>query len=156
MPRGRPPTPKKLNDLKGEPGRRRRYESEPDPPDGVPDCPDHLDEIAREEWASVCGHLQSMGLLSSADRTAIELYCISYSRYRRAVENCQKFGDVILGSNKRVPMISPYATIQNQVFEQCRKLLVEFGLTPSARARMRVSDGKKSSNKWDGLLNVVA
>lgn len=155
MPRGRPPTPKKLNDLKGDPGRRRRYETEPEAPEGTPDCPDHLDEIAREEWESVTTHLQSMGLLSTADRAAIELYCISYSRYRRAVENCQKYGDVILSPNKKVPMISPYATIQNQAFEQCRKLLLEFGLTPAARARMRVRDERKPKSKWDGLLNVV-
>lgn len=155
MPRGRPPTPKKLNDLKGDPGRRRRKEVEPEPPEGMPELPNHLDDIAKEEWKSVTAHLQSMGLLSAADRASIEMYCISYSRYRRAVDQCQKYGDVILSPNKKVPMISPYSTIQNQAFEQCRKLLIEFGLTPAARSRMRVSEQKTPTSKWDGLLKVV-
>lgn len=155
MPKGRPPKPKILNDLRGDPGKRRRNAVEPEAPEGMPVCPDHLDEIAKQEWKSVTAHLKSMGLLSTADRSAIEMYCISYSRYRRAVENCQKYGDVILSPNKQVPMISPYSTIQNQAFEQCRKLLIEFGLTPSARARMRITDEKKTDSKWDGFLKVV-
>lgn len=49
MLRGRPPQSKKLNDLKGDLGRHRRKEVEPEPPKGIPELPDHLDDIATEE-----------------------------------------------------------------------------------------------------------
>jgi phage terminase small subunit len=62
-----------------------------------------------------------MGLLSSADATAIELYCTAYSRYGKAAEHVQKYGDVILSPNKKYPMLSPWATAMNQAWEQCRK-----------------------------------
>ena len=89
--------------------------------------PDHLDDIARQEWHEITTVLADINLLSKADHASLELYCISYSRYRRAAENVQKFGDVILSPNKKYPMISPWATVMNQAFEQYRKLLVDSG-----------------------------
>lgn len=80
MPRGRIPQPKVINDLRGDPGKRRRNTREPQPPKGWPEKPDHLDEIASKEWDSVCELLDEMGLLSRADKTAIEIYVQAYSR----------------------------------------------------------------------------
>jgi hypothetical protein len=68
--RGGIPTPKILNDLRGNPGKRRHKTKEPEPPKGWPDKPDHLDEIASQEWDSVCQLLDDMHLLSKADRAS--------------------------------------------------------------------------------------
>lgn len=84
MPKGRIPKPKAINDLRGDTHKRRRHKAEPEPPKGNPQYPDHLDEIARQEWKSVTEQLEKMGLLSSADATALELYFSAYSCYRHA------------------------------------------------------------------------
>jgi len=139
MPRGRIPQPKVINDLKGDPSKRRRNTKEPQPPTGWPDKPDYLDPIASEEWDTICGLLDDMGLLSRADRCAIEMYCSAYSRYRAAEENVRRFGEVIISPKNKYPMISPYTTVLNKNLDQCRKLLIEFGLTPASRARMRTA-----------------
>ena len=94
--RGRPPVPKAINELRGDPGRRRRYEKEPEAPSGIPDCPEHLDNIAKAEWFATASILKDMGLLSRADRAALEMYCSAYSRYRKAAEHVAKYGEVIL------------------------------------------------------------
>ncbi len=94
MPRGRIPKPKVVNDLKGDPGKRRRYSVEPEPPKDHPECPAHLGEIAKEEWEYTCRQLSDMGLLSRADKTSLEMYCSAYERYRKAEQHIAEHGDI--------------------------------------------------------------
>ena len=155
MPRGRPPTPKVLNDLKGDPGRRRRYQREPEPPSGAPKCPDYLDAIAQQEWVEVCQHLADMRLLSRADKTALELYCVAYSRYRKAQENVAKYGSVIFAGKDKYPMKSPWACEQDKQHDLLKGMLTEFCLTPAARARARVDISEKPSGGITSYLNVA-
>lgn len=149
MPRGRIPNPKAINDLRGDPGRRRRYEKEPTPPTGIPSCPDYLDEIAKGEWSEIVGILKDMNLMSLADGRLLEIYCTSYSRWRRALVNVAKYGEVILDKKSGKLVTSPYAHIASRMQEEMRKCLLEFGMTPAARSRMRVSiEPPKPENKW--------
>ncbi len=153
MPRGRPPKPTTLHFLNGDPSKTRRYRTEPPTLDGRPEAPEYLDDMAKKEWEAITTILADMNLLSRADRAALELYCGAYSRYRRAQEQVAKFGEVILSPNKKFPMPSPYATAMNSAFEQMRKMLIEFGLTPASRARMSLPvQEKKSGSKWAGLV----
>src|SRR5687768_3708732 len=82
--RGRKPKPTLLKILDGNPGKRPINESEPNAPDGVPDCPDWLDDEAKAEWARVIPELREMGLLSRADRPALAAYCTAWSRWVQA------------------------------------------------------------------------
>jgi P27 family predicted phage terminase small subunit len=153
MPRGRIPQPRILNDLKGDPHKRRRHESEPTPPADRPACPQHLDEIARQEWDFITAQLDQMGLLSAADKTALELYCQAYARYRRAEAVVAKYGEVIVAPETKYPMVSPYVSVMNRNLDTCRRMLVEFGLTPAARSRMRVQqEGTVVASKWAKLV----
>lgn len=159
MPKGRPPRPTKLQvELRGDPSKRRRNTTEPEPPQGAPDCPQHVqdDPVAFAEWKSICNQLDSMGLLSTTDGRSLELYVQTYSRYRKAEEQVKRYGDVFLVGDKKYPQVSPYYTAMNRYSDDCRKWLVEFGLTPAARSRMRISVEKQSTNgKWSGILPVV-
>lgn len=122
--------------LAGDPSKRKRYQTEPTPPEGKPTPPNYLDAVARAEWDAVTTILDDMGLLSGADRAALEMYCVAYSRMRHAQEQVAKFGSIILSPNKKYPMQSPYASELNTTEGQCRRWLQEFGLTPASRARM--------------------
>ncbi|MBI1348028.1 phage terminase small subunit P27 family [bacterium] len=154
MAKGRIPKPKAINDLKGDPHKRRRHKAEPDPPKNRPTCPDHLDDFARQEWESVTEQLDQMGLLSSADATALELYCSAYARYRHAEEMVKKYGEVIVSPVNKYPMVSPYSTVLNKNLETCRRLLLEFGLTPASRSRCAIQK-KDDSNGWGEFFKVV-
>src|SRR5436190_18229860 len=95
MPAGRIPKPKAVSDLKGGHWRRKN-KKEPEPPINRPECPEYLDAIAKAEWEYVTLQLESMGLLSSADRGAIELLCVAYSEYRRCLAMIAKYGSVLV------------------------------------------------------------
>lgn len=103
---------------------------------GVPRRPDHLDDHGREAWDSVTAELAKLGCLSTAEAFAIELYCVVYSRWRKAIDGLNSDGITTttdLGSIKGNPAM--------QVIAQCERtmssMLSEFGLTPSSRSRVK-------------------
>jgi P27 family predicted phage terminase small subunit len=155
MAQGRIPKPKALNDLKGDTHKRRRHQAEPVPPKNHPTCPEHLDEGAKNKWTELTKELEQMGLLSSADADALEMYCSAYARYRKAEEMVKKFGEVILSPVNKYPMISPYSTVMNKNLETCRRLLIEFGLTPAARSRCAITPKGGDTSGWGEYFKVV-
>lgn len=136
--RGRKPVPTTLKLLEGNPGRRPLNAQEPQPAVAIPDCPAFLDNVDREEWTRTATLLAEMGLLTAADRTALAAYCVAYSRWVEAEAQVKKYGTIVKSPEKGFPMKSPYLTVADQALETMRKLMVEFGLTPSSRSRIRV------------------
>ncbi|TWU03061.1 Phage terminase, small subunit [Symmachiella macrocystis] len=134
--RGRKPKPTALKTLEGNPGKRPLNAREPHAKPEVPDCPEHLDDIARAEWFRTAKVLIDMGLLTLADRSALAAYCVAYSRWVHAEEQVKKYGTIVKSPAKGFPMKSPYLTVADQAMEAMRKLMVEFGLTPSSRSRI--------------------
>ena len=143
--RGRKPKPTTLKIIEGNPGKRPLNDREPIPPETIPDCPDWLDQTAQQEWERMSNILQEMGLLTTADRSALAAYCVAYSRWVQAEQQVQKFGTIVKSPEKGFPMKSPYLTVADQALEAMRKLMVEFGLTPSSRSRIRVPEGRDRS-----------
>jgi P27 family predicted phage terminase small subunit len=130
--------------LEGNPGKRPLNDREPLAPEGVPECPGFLNEEARAEWFRCATILNDMGLLSPAYRSALAAYCVVYSRWVHAEEQVLKYGTIIKSPDKGFPLISPYLIVANQSLEQMRKFMVEFGLTPSSRSRIRVPEGSQA------------
>ena len=60
-----------------------------------------------------------------------------------------KLGQIVKSPDKGFPMKSPYLTIADQAVETMRKFLVEFGLTPSSRSRIRISGGNDPASEFD-------
>lgn len=139
--RGRKPKPTTLKLLTGNPGKRRLNDREPNSPAGIPICPDWLDDEAKAEWGRVTQELDAMGVLTLADRSALSAYCKAWSRWVEAEEQVRKFGMIVKSPEKGFPMKSPYLSVADQALEAMRKLLVEFGLTPSSRSRLRLPGG---------------
>ena len=152
--RGRKPRPTVLRKLEGNPGHRPLNDREPVPPAGVPECPEYLDEEARAEWFRTCAALRQMGLLSAADRTALAAYCTVYSRWVAAEAQVRKFGAIVKSPQKGFPMKSPYLSIADQAMEAMRKFMIEFGLTPSSRSRIRVPEDATAANEFDQFLEA--
>ena len=145
MTRGRKPKPTAVKLLAGNPGRRPLNAQEPIAPEGIPDCPDYLDDEARAEWMRTAAVLREMGLMSKADRTALAAYCVTYSRWVDAERSVKKFGTIVKSPDKGFPMKSPYLCIAESSLEQMRKLLIEFGLTPSSRSRVKAGEHRPQS-----------
>jgi P27 family predicted phage terminase small subunit len=152
--KGRKPTPTMLKVLSGNPGKRPLNEHEPVAPQGVPEPPAWLDAEAKAEWDRVTADLAGMGLLSRADRPALTALCVAWSRWVEAEAQVKKFGTVVKSPEKGFPMKSPYLSIADQALETMRKLMVEFGLTPSSRSRIKIPDGGEAGDEFDRFMEA--
>lgn len=152
--RGRKPKPTVLKLIEGNPGKRPLNCGEPAPPVGLPDCPEFLDAEARAEWKRVGPLLEGMGLVTLVDRAALAAYCVAYSRWVHAEAQVARFGTIVKSPEKGFPMKSPYLTVADQALESMRKFMVEFGLTPSSRSRIRVFDGGPVADEFDAFVGA--
>jgi P27 family predicted phage terminase small subunit len=135
--RGRKPKPTLEKVLAGE-RKGRVNASPPATARGLPICPDHIDADphAREAWEGIVPKLAAVGVLTELDGHALALYCTTYSRWRKACEGIRTGGVTSFtdqGSLKSNPAVS--------VASQCERfmaaILLEFGLTPSSRSRVK-------------------
>jgi len=155
MTRGRKPVPTALRLLRGNPRRRPVNMKEPKPaPLVTHDPPAWLDPDARAEWERIAPMLTRLGVLTETDADALAAYCEAWVTWKQATERMRKFGMVVKRSSKdgELPVISPYVKIAHHAMGQLRAFLVEFGMTPSARARIHTAAPEKPESKWAGKL----
>jgi len=95
----------------GNPGRRPlRWDAEPSP--GRPERPEWLDPVGLDMWERTVAHLESLGLLFAVDEAAIALLADVWAKYRE--------------------------TRDWKLAVRVQSLLSEFGLTPRARAGLKI------------------
>ncbi len=134
---GRKPKPTALKVLAGNPGKRKLNDREPKPRAVIPKCPKILQGEARSEWRRIAKKLHALGLLTEIDGAALTTYCLTWARLVDAEEKLRQHGTIIISPNG-FPVQSPYLSIATKATEQLVRVLVEFGMTPSSRARVQV------------------
>jgi P27 family predicted phage terminase small subunit len=156
---GRKKKPINLVVLEGNPG-KRKIPATPQPPSDMPDPPKHLDAYGLEEWDRIAHGLNVMGVLSQVDQSALAAYCMAYSRWRTAEEEMQKRvakGGALAGLVDKTAagniIQNCLVGIANKAAADMVRYAAEFGMTPSARARLGVGSEKPKS-KFEGLISV--
>ena len=83
-------------------------------------------------------------MFNAADRSALELYCVTFSGWRQAVDMVARHGAVIqmTTSSGVFPKRNPFDIIRERNAALCSRLLREFGLTPTAKNRTDNNDGE--------------
>lgn len=104
-----------------------------------PPPPKELDKVAKAEWERITAILSRQRVLTESDTAALMIYCTSYSQYREAQKAIQEHGTVVVSATG-TPVRNPYLTVQNSAWDRIRPLLAEFGLTPTARARLQLDE----------------
>ena len=142
--RGPAPTPTSILKLHGSTlATKERLAREVNGPAGVPDCPDWLDDEAKAKWELLVTMLNYMGVLTRIDAEPLGRYCHIWSRWRKAEEFLSKHGDVYPlkddAGNVKCLQQFPQVAIANKLAQQLTKLEAEFGMTPSARARLQIN-----------------
>lgn len=138
MSKGRKAIPSKIHQLRGLPGKRPLNDLEPKPPEGMPECPQHLDDLAREEWARAGAILDDIGLMTGLDMAVLAGYCQSYSEWARATTEVQKLGLVYKRADG-TPGLNPYLRVSRESYDRMLKAAVLLGLSPSSRAGLKVN-----------------
>lgn len=154
MARGRRPKPSGMRVFEGNRSKEPLNDREPMPPAGVPECPEHLGEDAKAEWYRTVKVLKDMGLLSLADRSALAAYCAAYGRWIWAEAEVLRTGAVVF-TEKGFPMKNPALCISDQAVETMRKFMIEFGLTPAARSKIKVPQKGKAADELEGFLEAT-
>jgi P27 family predicted phage terminase small subunit len=116
---------------------KRRREVKPEV--AIPSAPSLLDAEAKREWRRISVVLAKLELLTEIDRAALAMYCTAYSRWWAAEKKVREHGQIMKGKSGAL-FQNPYLGIANRAFTQMHKMLVEFGMTPSARAKLNVLD----------------
>ena len=151
MTRGRKPQPTRLRLLKGNTGRRRPNNREPSPTVQAPPRPDFLSGPAAEKWDELAPYLVGLRLMTIGDGPALAALCQAWGRYCAAEKQLAEQGPVVTSPNGYgIP--SPWLAISNQAHDQMRKLLTEFGLTPSSRSRVEIVAEPKSKSKLAAFM----
>jgi len=158
--RGRKPKPNHLRVIEGNPGKRAINPNEPKPPisEGLTP-PTHLNSDGKREWRRIARQLELLGLLSDIDRGALGAYCQSYGIEAQASRGLKAYARTPAGKKLGMLAETPSgALIQHPLVGVARrarldmvKFAAEFGMTPSARSRVKVEPGDKGS-KFAGLV----
>lgn len=145
--RGRKPKPVELKVINGEKRPSRLNPNSPDPERKVPKAPRYLNARAREEWDRITEELGRLNMLCELDRTELASYCICQARHMEAEELLEKTGLLDTDADGRA-IKNPLVEISSKHMELAHKFLIEFGMTPSSRARVKVPKKDDGKNKW--------
>lgn len=121
---GRRPTPTKIRQLEGNPGKRPLPENEWEPAPAIPEKPAGLGAHGSRMWDDLVMELEP--ILARVDGMGLELICRWYQHYREA-------------EKRRDPRASAEAS------KIMLRLMTEYGLSPSARTRVKSPGGKPRS-----------
>ncbi|PEA24593.1 phage terminase small subunit P27 family [Bacillus cereus] len=110
--------------------------------------PEWLDPVAKKEFERIASELLELDIITNVDVNALATYCDAYSDYVGCTKIIQEEGLLVEYTNKaaetnKVP--HPLLTKKKQLHEQMKALAVEFGLTPSARAKIVMPSAKKGT-----------
>lgn len=154
MPGGRPRTPTRVLQMRGT----HRADRHGDPADEVqfppitalPPAPGFLDELGAFEWNRVGHELVEKKLLTEADMAAFTLYCLNVSRVVAAERMITAQG-MTIKTPQGFLQAHPAVAIARQCGAEVRKFAQEFGMTPSARTRVRTVTAPPTKKKsgWD-------
>lgn len=148
MTKGRKPKPTNSKVIQGTFRKDRHAGSEATPDPAIPPPPEHLNQVASVEWGRVSQELYNCGLLTRVDRAALAAYCVVYARWVEAEEGVREKGMIYKTPNGAVQQ-SPLVGIANRSLDIMHKYLVEFGMTPSSRSRIKVDPPKEADkNKF--------
>jgi len=142
---GRRPLPTAVKKLRGNAGKRKLNDAEPKPKPGDPEMPEGLSAAAAAEWRSIAPELRQLGVLTKIDGKALAAYCHAFARWMEAEVEIRRLGIVVmepifngerfLGCKYKK---NPAVTISETAQKIMKAFLVEFGMTPSSRSRVRI------------------
>lgn len=143
----------------------------PDPPKGDPVPPKRLTGDAKKEWGRMIVRLTASKTLSTVDDGALYQYCRLFSETERLAKQQREAGQRVESLESRLEelqgevMVEAYQTLTTMVKVEAaygpqirmgrmalRTYLVEFGLTPASRGR--VKQASSAGDDDDGFSDL--
>ena len=136
--RGRPPVPTVIKELRGtnRADRGVTNEAKPPIPDFLPKPPTFMkSRWAKKIWRTYGRLLLDSGLLTDLDTVAFQMFCQAYGRWVEAEVALSK-EDLVLTSHNGNNYKNPRLTVAKEAWNELKRMLPEFGFSPSERTRI--------------------
>lgn len=143
---GRPRKPTALKVLEGNPGKRPLPKDEPQVPLTSSRPPAWLKGRGRRGWGWVEPIVRGMRVLTDADKQALALLCDALGEYVECREILRETGRTYETSNKlgeRMVKARPEVAMASDAWRRAARMMIEFGMTPSARSRVKATAEEK-------------
>lgn len=150
--------PTAIKKLLNNPGKRKLNDLEPEPPKGIPEMPKFLALEGRAEWNRIVPILKDMNVLTVADGKALAAYCSSYAQLVMAEAAISKYGilnatlDQVTGVAEL--KVNPAVRIKSDALRQMKSFLLEFGLTPASRSKLKINANTDPADALDDLFDA--
>jgi P27 family predicted phage terminase small subunit len=149
---GRKRQPFAVHKLKGSYRKDRHGVKVPEPEVAMPTPPKQVKGLALAEWDRLVPLLAQLKSISLLDRAALAAYCIEYGLYMKAISQLQ-LGRTLLGrTSKGTKSPHPLLRVANRALGNMLRIASEFGLTPSARAKLQID---ASAGEKDPLADLL-
>lgn len=113
----------------------------------VPEAPEWLSEDARAAWDELAAILAPMRVVSPSDAVSLAQLAEYLAQWKAATASLAKYGPVLPTRDENGKITgfrrSPYVSLQIEYGLMLRRLMAEFGMTPSARSRLTEANGKE-------------
>tara|TARA_R110000751_G_scaffold240843_3_gene341433 strand:- start:6214 stop:6687 length:474 start_codon:yes stop_codon:yes gene_type:complete len=153
--RGRKKIPTKEKELRGtlKPERIIPNEMTVSLVSSLPEPPEWLTEIGKEEYTKVCSELLNKQMLHQIDMRLIEAYCNAMALHIETEIMLREKGRIQVyrddkGNVKHTQSI-PYQAIADKALDKALKIAVQFGLTPSARSSISQPKLIQNNNEYN-------
>lgn len=143
---GRPRKPTALHVLEGtdRPDRTNRNEPTPTLTDDKP--PVWLKGRGRKGWRWIAPVVADMKILTDADKAALALLCDAlgdYTECQEALRRDGRFYETLTKLGERMIKPHPAVAQASDAWRRAARMMVEFGMTPSARSRVKAAAEKE-------------
>lgn len=110
-----------------------------------PIMPAHLSPAAQKEWKTIVPALARLGILAQVDAEALAAFCMTYARWIDAEAEIARTGILVIE-----PVVvdgqqigerykkNPAVTVSHDCLRLMKSFLVEYGMTPASRTRIRM------------------
>lgn len=143
----------------------------PEPPDGIPTPPKKLAGDTKEEWGRMLERLSSSKTLSTVDGGALYQYSCLFGETEKIAQRMEHNDSLIDGIEDRlhelhdgdyvsaIQQLTELKKLESRYINQIRQgrmalraYLVEFGLTPASRGRVKIADKPQTDpfSEFDG------
>lgn len=138
--RGRPSLP---DEVKKRKGTFKKIRENKDPVittiiTEIPEPPPLFDDVAKNVWNTVCSEMIKLNLLQTLDIYMLEILCYEMSIYWDCQAEIMKQGYTIPTGTGSVK-VNPKVTVANTALNNVQRIAAKFGLTPSDRARLKLT-----------------
>lgn len=147
---GRKRIPDSLKALKGTLQNCRINRDAPNPdvaPQNEMQPPKFLDAVGKAEYRKKAELLHRLGVFREGDNVALAAYASAFSHWKAAMDVLNEEG-LLITDVKGNKVQNPALFIVKRALEDMRHFIVEFGLTPASRQRLKVEKNEKKS-EWD-------